>query len=374
VRLLVPALVAVAAAALAACTQREPSRASPTAVKVAVVERAETATATRYSAQIEPATRVDLAFKESGYVDSIAKAAGVDAKMRILQDGDAVQAGQELAALRRVDYTQKLDEARSAVDQGRASLEQAELDLARAQKLHESGSISSAEADNARLKRDAARASLDGARARLAEAQQALADTSLRSPLDGVVIKRGIEVGMLAAAGTVAFTVAEIRNVKVVFGVPDTILPRVQLGASQTVTTEAYRDVKFDGRITRIDPAADPHSRVFEVEVTIPNADGRLKTGMIAALSLAEGPAPGAAPQPLVPLQAIVRSPAHPGQFAVFVVEPAGDRSVAHARDVDLGEYLGSVIPVTRGLKGGEQIVVLGAGLLSDGEAVQVIP
>jgi multidrug efflux system membrane fusion protein len=58
----------------------------------------------------------------------------------------------------------------------------------------------------------------------------------------------------------------------------------------------------------------------------------------------------------------------------VFVVEPEGSRSVAHARDVELGEYLGSVIPVTQGLKGGEQIVVLGAGLLSDGEAVQVIP
>jgi multidrug efflux system membrane fusion protein len=366
--------VVAAASFAAACTQREPPRATPTAVKAAVVERAETAAATRYSAQIEPATRVDLAFKEGGYVDSVAKAPGVDGKMRILQDGDAVNAGQELAALRRVDYAQKLDEARSAVDQGRASLEQAELDLSRAQKLHESGSISAAELDNARLKRDAARASLDGARARLAEAQQALADTSLRSPLDGVVIKRGVEVGALAVAGTVAFTVAEIRNVKVVFGVPDTILPRVQLGASQTIATEAYRDAKFDGRITRIDPAADPHSRVFEVEVTIPNADGRLKTGMIAALSLADGAAQAVAPQPLVPLQAIVRSPSHPGRFAVFVVEPEGSRSVAHAREVELGEYLGSVIPVTQGLKGGEQIVVLGAGLLSDGEAVQVIP
>jgi multidrug efflux system membrane fusion protein len=167
---------------------------------------------------------------------------------------------------------------------------------------------------------------------------------------------------------------AEIRNVKVVFGVPDTILPRVKLGASQTVTTEAYRDVKFDGRITRIDPAADPHSRVFEVEVSIPNADGRLKTGMIAALSLADGPSQAAAAQPLVPLQAIVRSPSHPSEFAVFVIEPEAGRSVVHAREVQLGDYLGSVIPVTQGLKGGEQIVVLGAGLLSDGEAVQVIP
>lgn len=357
-----------------ACARAEPPHASPTAVRVAVVDRAENAATSRYSAQIAPATRVDLAFKEGGYVDTIAKAPGVDGKMRILQDGDAVRAGQELGSLRKVDYAQKLGEAQSAVDQGRASLEQAELDLARTEKLASSGSISAAELDSARLKRDASRASLDGGRARLAEAQQAVADTSLRSPLDGIVIKRSVEVGTLAAPGTVAFTVAEIRNVKVVFGVPDTILPRVQLGATQSISTEAYRDVKFDGRITRIDPTADPRSRVFEVEVTIPNADGRLKTGMIAALSLADGPASKTEPQPLVPLPSIVRSPSHPGQFAVFVLEADGDRTVAHARDVELGEYLGSVIPVTRGLKGGEQIVVMGAGLLSDGEPVQVIP
>ena len=74
---------------------------------------------------------------------------------------------------------------------------------------------------------------------------------------------------------------------------------------------------------------------------------------------------------------AIVRSPAHPGQFAVYVVEgESGNagRGTAHARDVELGDYLGSVIPVTKGLMGGERIVTMGAGLLSDGEVVQVIP
>jgi len=363
-------------ALVCACKTAPTPPSTPTAVKVAIVDRAETSGATRYSAQIAAATKVDLAFKEGGYVDTIAKAPGVDGKLRILQDGDTVRAGQQLASLRRVDYEQKLGETQSAVDQATASREQAELDFQRAEKLASSGSVSPAELDNARIRRDGARASLDGARVRLAEAQQAVADTNLRSPLDGIVVMRGVEVGALAAAGTVAFTVAEIRNVKVVFGVPDTVLPRIALGATQDITTEAYRDTRFKGRITRIDPTADPKSRVFEVEVTIPNDDGRLKTGMIAALSLADAVVATGA-QPLVPLSAIVRSPAHPGQFAVYLVE--GDpgnaaRGTARARDVELGDYLGSVIPVTKGLAGGERIVTMGAGLLSDGEAVQVIP
>lgn len=376
---LVPSCGRVAAAVLSlvcACKEHPPAPAAPTAVRVAIVDRAESAGSTRYSAQITAATRVALAFKEGGYVDTIAKAPGLDGKLRILQDGDTVRAGQQLASLRRVDYEQKLGEAQSAVDQARAALEQAGLDLQRTQKLVSSGSVSTAELDSARIRSDSSRASLEGARVRLAEAQQALADTNLRSPLDGIVVLRSVEVGALAAAGTVVFTVAEIRNVKVVFGVPDTVLPRIALGATQEITTEAYRDSRFEGRITRIDPTADPKSRVFEVEVTIPNDDGRLKTGMIAALSLADSAAPVGA-QPLVPLSAIVRSQAHPGQFAVYVVD--GDPGsaaggIAHARDVELGDYLGSVIPVTKGLTGGERIVIMGAGLLSDGEAVQAIP
>jgi multidrug efflux system membrane fusion protein len=341
-----------------------------TAVKVTTVDRGGAGAATRYSAQIEPATQVDLAFKVGGYVDVIAKVPGVDRKLRILQEGDAVHAGMELASLRRTDYAQRLQEAQAAYAQAKAAGEQSDLDLGRVSKLAAAGSVSPAEVDSARIKRDSAHASLDGAKVRVDEAQTALADTSLRSPIDGVALKRSIEVGALAAPGTVGFSVAQVDRVKAVFGVPDTALPRVQLGAPQVVTTEAFPAATFAGRITRISPSADPKSRAFEVEVMIPNADERLKTGMVAALSLAAGGAAVAEAEPLVPLSSIVRSPTRAGRFAVFVV----DGAVAHAKDVELGDYLGRVIPVTAGLKGGEEIVVQGAGLLSDGEPVEVIP
>jgi multidrug efflux system membrane fusion protein len=158
---------------------------------------------------------------------------------------------------------------------------------------------------------------------------------------------------------------------KVIFGVPDTVLPRVRLGASQAVTTEAFPNVQFQGRISRIAESADPRSRVFEVEVSIPNTDGRLKTGMVAALSL--DTSTGTQTAPLVPLASIVRAPGHAGRFAVFVVDDGGGKPVARAREVELGEYLGRVIPVKQGLSGGERIVVQGAGLLSDGESVEVV-
>ena len=358
---------------LAACRHDAVPAPLPTAVKVAVVEHAGSAAGTHYSAQINPATRLDLSFKVGGYVDTVATVPGVDGKPRLLQDGDRVRAGMQLAAIRRTDYAQRLAEAQAALAQAKVALDQAELDLGRTAKLAEHNAIAGAELDAARTKRAGAAATLSGARARLDQAATALSDTVLRSPLDGIVLKRSVEVGALAAPGTVAFAVADVGSVKAAFGVPDVVLPRVHLGAALTITTEAYPGERFEGRISLIAPSADPKSRVFEVDVTIPNADGRLRPGSVAALSLEGAGDATSATAALIPLSAIVRSPGHPTQFAVFIVDAAGGRTVVHARDVELGEYLGRVIPVKRGLTGGETVVIQGAGLLSDGEPVEVL-
>jgi multidrug efflux system membrane fusion protein len=365
--------VLILVVAVAACRHDTVPEAQPTAVKVALVEHATNPAGTHYSGQVNPATRLDLSFKVGGYIDSIAAVPGVDGKPRLLQEGDAVRAGMQLAAIRRIEYTQKLAEAQAAFAQARVGLDQAKLDFDRTTKLAEHNAVSGADLDAARTKREGAEATLSGARARLDQAVTALSDTVLRSPLAGIVLKRYVEVGALAGLGTVAFSVADVGSVKVAFGVPDVVLPRVHLGATMAITTEAYPGEKFEGRISLIAPSADPRSRVFEVDVTIANSDGRLKTGSVAALALEGGGDAAAAAAPLIPLSAIVRSPAHAAQFAVFVVDTTGGHAVAHARDVELGEYLGRVIPVKRGLTGGETVVVQGAGLLSDGEPVEVI-
>jgi len=362
----------VSLAVLAACRHDTVPESQPIAVKVAVVERAATATGTRYSAQINPATRLDLSFKVGGYVDSIATVRGVDGQPHILQDGDPVKSGMQLAALRRTDYAQRYAEAQAALAQAKVGLDQAKLDYDRTNKLAQHNAISGAELDAARTRRDGADATLSGARARLDQAATALSETVLRSPLNGIVLKRVVEVGALAAPGTIAFAVADVSSVKAAFGVPDVVLPRVRLGAPLAITTEAYPGEKFVGKISLIAPSADPRSRVFEVDAAIPNGDGRLKVGSVAALSLGgEELAPEATLQ--IPLSAIVRSRRPPAQFAVYVVDKTAGHAVAHARDVELGEYRGKVIAVRRGLTGGETVIVQGAGLLSDGERVEVI-
>jgi multidrug efflux system membrane fusion protein len=355
-----------------ACTKDKPVQSKGIAVKVAPVKRTSDVAGTRYSAQIVPHTRLDLAFKVGGYVESIAQVKGVDGAMRNLQEGDVVEEGQELAALRKTDYGHKIAEAKAALAQASAMYRDAKREAERDSKLEDKGSLPGAVADASRGRRDSAAAAAEGARVRLQQAQSAYGDTTLRAPMSGVVVKRAIEVGALAAPGTVAFAIADVDNVKAMFGVPDVFLSQIEVGASHKVTTDAFPGVEFEGKVSRLAPAADQRSRVFEVDITIPNKEGKLKPGMVASLKI-KAAASTAVDVPLVPLNAIVRPPSGKG-YAVFVVETQNGITRVKAREVELGEYLGRVVPVKSGLAVDENVVVQGTGLLSDGDRVEVIP
>jgi hypothetical protein len=101
-----------------------------------------------------------------------------------------------------------------------------------------------------------------------------------------------------------------------------------------------------------------------------------LRPGMIGSVAIGRRGAEGlAAGQSLltVPLTAVVKSAASAGQYAVLIVERHGDVDIARIRHVELGEVMGNGIAVLRGVKPGERVVITGAALLVDGEAVRVV-
>jgi RND family efflux transporter MFP subunit len=370
--------VALSVLLISACREADPSaRPSRTVVRVVLPGSTEGTYGARYSARIEPMTRVDLAFKVGGYVREIAKVPANGGGARILQEGDPVTKFMRLAALQSTDYEQKLAQAKAVLASASAAREQGNLDFGRASKLYASDSISQAASDTARIRRDAANAEREAAEARASEAWTALGDTVLRSPIDGVVLKRTIEIGNLVSPGVLGFTVADVKKVKAVFGIPDTKLDYAWVGKPQRLTTEAYGTTEFQGSITRVSPAADARSRLFDVEITILNRDNRLKPGMTAALVLtgeSRGESSEAHPvRPTLPVAAVVRG-AKPGSFAVFALEQQGGTTVARLKQVELGEYFGRTVALNRGVALGEQIVADGASFLADGEVVQVIP
>jgi len=367
------ALTLVLATAALACSSHA-DKAPPRPVRVESVESQAAPGGLRYSATIQPYEQVQLAFKVAGYVREVRQLPGSDGRLRNLQQGDAVTRGTVLARVNPADYQEKVNQASAQLAEADASLVKARSDAARAEALYADKALTRPDYDAATASLATASARVDGARAQLETARISLNDASLIAPVDGVVLSRNIEVGSLAAAGTVGFTIADLTRVKALFGVPDHVVPRVQIGTPLPVTSEAFGTLEFPGQVTAVSPSADAQSRVFNVEVTIPNAKGQLKAGMIASVEVA-APSSSEIPtgSPTVSVSAVVKS-SRSGGFAVFVAEGTAETAVARSRDVSLGRISGNRVAVTAGLKVGDRVVVSGASLLTDGDAVRVIP
>lgn len=400
----------------------------PVPVKVAAVELNSAESGARYSATIIPRTEVELAFKVGGYVNALQQVRGVDGRMRDLQEGDRITVGAVLARVRQSDYQVKVkqaesqaNEAKSGVDaseaqyqealsgiasskaqlaEAEAAYEKAKLDFDRAQKLFASQSMTKANYDAAKAqfemttaqvaaarsqismyqaKADSAKSQIDvsqaksrGAQAVVQETMIPLQDTSLRAPLNGIVLKKSVEKGTLVSPGTTGFVVADTSSVKAVFGVADVAVPEMELGRTLAVETESMSGKEFRGQITSVFPAADPKSRVFNVEVMIPNPGYLLRPNMIVSLRVGTRQAVSA--QLVVPLNAVMKAKGNTEGYAVFVVIEQGGRQVARLREVKLGEAYGNTVAVIDGVKQGERVITTGGTIVLDGDQVKVIP
>jgi multidrug efflux system membrane fusion protein len=122
--------------------------------------------------------------------------------------------------------------------------------------------------------------------------------------------------------------------------------------------------------VTAISPQADPKSRVFSVDLSIENANGAIRPGMIGSLSLLGGVT--IAEKLVVPISAVIRAPG--GGFGVFRVESRDQKYYASAQAVQIGETYGNAIEVKSGVSEGDRIVILGGELLRNGQEIRVLP
>lgn len=365
-------LLSVFLAVVSGCGREPPYRKPLTPVRAVPVEESTEEGGVRYSASVDPYAQVDVASKVNGYVQTIHQVKGADGRIRNVQEGDVVKRGLVLAKLVTDDYVQRVNRARADLAVTQAAFERARQDFTRSSNLFATQSVTKPEYDTAKAQYDETRSRVEAARAELEEANIQLRYCELKAPMDGVILKRNIEVGSFMGPGAVAFVMADVSSVKVVFGVPDIMLGDCRMGSEIAIVTESLRGVELKGLITAVSPAADAKSRVFNIEITVPNPKDQLKIGMIAALKLAVvQPSTRAA---LVPLSAVVRSLTHPEGYAVFVLSEQQGKTFAQLRDIRLGDVTGSRIEVMEGVKVGEQVVAVGATLLSHGEQVRVIP
>jgi multidrug efflux system membrane fusion protein len=370
--------ICVAAGLITGCsTRRVAETKPPRPVKAQAVTAAAVSGGIRYSAAIEPFEQVPLAFKSAGYVETILRRPGVDGRMRVAQAGDLVTRGTVLARVRETDYREQVNSGQARIAETEAGLQKAKLDLDRAKALFAADSLTKPDLDGAQASYDSYQARLAGARAEVELASTALRDTQLIAPVSGVLLERKIEVGSLVGSGSVGFVIGDINAVKAKFGIPDGMIQALTLGDPIELRVEAIAGSRFEGRVTAIAPVADATSRVFNVEVTIPNHDGRLRPGMIGTVAVQPihtAMADATRGRPTVPLTAIVKAKTGSNDYAAFTVERNGEVEVARMRRVSLGDVVGNAVIVEKGLRLGERVIVTGASLVVDGEPVRVIP
>ena len=330
-------------------------------------------TAGAYSANIVADTQVDLAFKVNGYVQSILQVKGTDGTARNVQAGDPVTRGTVLAVVKEDTYRSTLSKAQSDLANSRAKLTKAKADFDRYSHLLQERVISKADYDAAKQQYDSAQASVGAEQAAVQQAQIDLDDCKLKSPMSALVLDRKIEVGTLVSPNTVGFQIGDTDKVKVVFGVPGSIVAELKPGTETTSTVDAFPSQVFKGSITKIAAIADPNTRVFDVETTIPNSDGRLRVGMITSIRL---PATvQAANVVVVPTRSIVRPPDDPKGYAVYVAEKGAEgKMVAELKKVEVGPVVGDQVSVESGLDSGEQVIVRGADIVFNGASINLVP
>ncbi|CAA0106961.1 Multidrug resistance protein MdtE [BD1-7 clade bacterium] len=362
--------VIIVAVSLSCGCAKKHSEVRPLPVRVAVVKAALNADGLSYSASIQPQSQVNVSFRTDGYIREIETRLDKNNFERILQPGDKVSKGEALAHIDTRQYDDNLQQADAQLSSARADLLAASATFRRAKALQKTASITGTDFDGAKRQYSSAEANVSRALASVDEAQLRLSETSLIAPFEGTILKRLIEVGTLVHAGTPGFVLANTRSVKAVFGVPDTVLSAVQLGASIAVMADAYPQQVFSGRVTDIGPAANERTRVFDITVTLANPGDELKPGMVTSLVLPLEIKHGSGV--IVPLSSMVENPNN-GNFSVFIVESGEPHPLAKRQDVKTSRVIGNNILVTEGLEQGQRVISTGANRVHDGQSLNVV-
>jgi multidrug efflux pump subunit AcrA (membrane-fusion protein) len=312
-----------------------------------------------------------------------------DAELKLRVEQALAQVEQAKASLRQAEEKiglrpgQAFDPNRVAeVGAARAALDLADKNLVRAEKLIESGDVSRSFYDEQRSRRDqlkeqyeaavaqarqnyagvaVARTNVTNAEAALALMRKSLSYSIIPAPIDGFVAERTADLGEYVSPQQKVVTIVRINPLRMRIDIPEQAIPEVQLGQSVSVTTSAWPDKNFSGRIARIAPNVSSTSRTLTVEAEIENQSGTLKPGQFATVRILQ-PRPVAAV--LVPARAVITEA---GVSRLFVIKDGH----AEQRVVQLGQSEGDLIEIKSGVAAAEQVATSNLEQLSDGMAVK---
>ncbi|WP_455944961.1 efflux RND transporter periplasmic adaptor subunit [Leyella stercorea] len=230
---------------------------------------------------IEPVTSVTVGTQVSGIVSKL-----------FVDYNSVVKKGQVIAELDKTNLMSQLNTAKTQLATAQSQLNYQSANYKRYKTLFEKGLVAADDFDNAKLSYTQAKEQVVSAKEEVQRAQTNLGYATITSPIDGVVLSKSVEEGQTVAASFSTpelFTIAQdLTNMQVVADVDEADIGDVKEGERVTFTVDAYPDDTFEGEVKQVRQEATTTNNVvtYEVVISAPNADLKLKPGLTANVTI----------------------------------------------------------------------------------------
>lgn len=211
---------------------------------------------------------------------------GAEVRETLVQEGMTVKKGQVITRFDGADLHARLTSQDASVDEMQAKLSMAKKNRLSNETLLKQNYISQNAFDTTNNNVELAQATLKSALAQRQVAQLALADTEVKSPVDGIISKRNIQAGDKVSPDSPLFSIVNLSQMTLEAQVPSSEIPRIKIGQEVSFSVDGFASRSFSGKVARINPAAEAGSRSMLVYIAVENADHALKGGMFAKGSL----------------------------------------------------------------------------------------
>lgn len=230
---------------------------------------------------IEPVTSVDVGTQVSGIVANI-----------YVDYNSVVKKGQVIAELDKTNLISEVNTAKAALNNAQSQLTYQKANYQRYKALYDKGLVSADEYETALLSYRQAQDAVTQQRESLQQAQTNLGYATITSPVDGVVLSREVEEGQTVASSfetPTLFTIArDLTDMRVIADVDEADIGEVREGERVTFTVDAYPDDTFTGTVTQVRQEGNTEDNVvtYEVVISAPNKDLKLKPGLTANVTI----------------------------------------------------------------------------------------
>ena len=353
-------LLAVAALSIQGCRKSDASGAEPPKSELMLVGPENVTVVRSQQIRTGPALSGALTPERQATIRAEMSASVVNT---YAEAGQRVGAHQPLAQLDAQVLRDQAVSARSAVTTAQSSYAIARRNLQRNETLEKAGAIAERDLEQARNSVLATEGQLATARAQLANITKQLDKASVQAPFAGVVAQRQVNAGDVVTPGTAMFTVVDPGSMQLEASVPAEALAQARVGMPVEFKVNGYPNRSFTGRITRVNPTADPTTRQVKIVASIPNSGNTLVGGLFAEGRVASETRNA----PMVPAAAVDERGLRP-----TVVRLRNGRIEKLEVGVGLRDAASETVEITSGLASGDTVLLGAARGISPGTPVRV--